>query len=147
MTWVSRRHPIHIQLQQHGTDRHGNLFFRRGHPRTGSPHEDTLILSLDLGNFSINRMMIDASSVVDLMHQSVLIQMGYQTVALHSPSRILTRFNASRTASLDEIALPITTGPTTMFVLFCVIEEPCSFNIILERSWIHAMKVIPSTYH
>ena len=53
------------------------------------PHEDALLLSLTDGNFLIRRVMIDAKSVVDLIHQPMLVQMGYQTAALHSPNKIL----------------------------------------------------------
>lgn len=34
-----------------------------------------------------------------------------------------------------------------MFVLFCVVDDPSPYNIILGRAWLHMMKVIPFTYH
>ena len=64
-----------------------------------------------------------------------------------SVGRHLTRFNGSRTSFLGEIILLVIVGPVTIFVLFCVIMDSCPLNIIVGRAWIHAMKVVPSTYH
>ena len=105
------------------------------------------MLALEIGSFIVRRVLVDIGSAVDIMHQLVLAQMGYQVLALRAPGGILTGFNGSQTTSLGEITLPVAAGPVTIFVLFYVIEDPCPFNIILGRAWIHAMKVIPSTYN
>ena len=43
---------------------------------------------------------------------------------LQSLRGILIGFNGSRTTSLGEIVLPVTVGLVTIFVLFCVTEDP-----------------------
>ena len=43
--------------------------------------------------------------------------------------------------------LPISTGPITTLVPLTVIDESSSFNSILGRMWIRAMKALPSSYH
>ena len=35
----------------------------------------------------------------------------------------------------------------TALVPLTVIDKPSSFNAILGRTWIHAMKALPSSYH
>ncbi|RVW75680.1 hypothetical protein CK203_055234 [Vitis vinifera] len=38
-------------------------------------------------------------------------------------------------------------GPIILNVQFSVVEDLSPFNAILRRTWLHYMKVIPSTYH
>lgn len=37
--------------------------------------------------------------------------------------------------------------PITMFVLFCVVNDSSSFNIILRHTWIHKTEAILFSYH
>ena len=43
--------------------------------------------------------------------------------------------------------LSVQAGPVTLKVQFSVVEDLSPFNAILGRTWLHYMKVIPSTYH
>ena len=43
--------------------------------------------------------------------------------------------------------LPVQAGPVTLKVQFSVVEDLSPFNAILGCTWLHYMKVIPSTYH
>ena len=48
---------------------------------------------------------------------------------------------------MGDIALSVKAGPVTQQVLFSVVEDLGSYNAIMGRTWLHAMKAIPSTYH
>ncbi|RVW68778.1 hypothetical protein CK203_060953 [Vitis vinifera] len=78
---------------------------------------------------------------------SVISHMGHSLTGLKNPRRILSGFNGSSTTSLGDIVLPIQAGPVTLNVQFSVVQDLSTFNIILGRTWLHYMKVIPSTYH
>ncbi|RVW21303.1 hypothetical protein CK203_110085 [Vitis vinifera] len=71
------------------------------------------------------RILVDPGSSADLLQVSVIKQMGFIPSILENPGRILFGFNGASTTSLD--------------------LSP--FNAILGRTWLHSMKVIPSTYH
>lgn len=43
--------------------------------------------------------------------------------------------------------MPVQASPVTLNVQFSVVEDLSPFNVILSRTWLHDMKVIPSTYH
>ena len=98
------------------------------------PHEDTLVISVEVGSHLVKRILVDPRTVANLLYLPTLTQMGYHVVFFHSPDRILTGFNDSQTISLEEIMLLVTVGPTTMFVTFSVLDEPSSFNAILGRT-------------
>ncbi|KAL6327271.1 hypothetical protein AAG906_017828 [Vitis piasezkii] len=73
--------------------------------------------------------------------------MGRELSGLENPGRILSGFNGATTTSLGDIVLPVQAGPVTLNVQFSVVEDLSPFNAILGRTWLHYMKVIPSTYH
>lgn len=49
--------------------------------------------------------------------------------------------------STGVIIIPIRVGPSTENTLFEVLDIEMNCNMILGNPWIHAMKVVPSTYH
>nr|CAN73594.1 hypothetical protein VITISV_004696 [Vitis vinifera] len=92
--------------------------------RTLQPYRDALILSLEVGDFDVRRILVDPGSSADLVQASVVSHMGHR-----------------------DIVLSIQAGPVTLNVQFSVVQELSPFNIILGRAWLHYMKAIPSTYH
>ena len=126
----------------------GTIIFPPVDPtRILQPHRDALILSLEIGDFDVRRILVDPGSSADLVQASVVGHMGYTLTGLENPGRILSGFNGSSTTSLGDIILPVQAGPVTLNVQFSVVQELSPFNIILGRTWLHYMKFIPSTYH
>ena len=111
------------------------------------PHHDALILSLEMRDFDVRRILIDLGSSADLLQTSVIGHMGRDLSGLENPGRILSGFNGATTTSLGDIVLPVQAGPVTLNVQFLVVQDLSPFNAILGRTWLHYMKVIPSTYH
>nr|CAN65157.1 hypothetical protein VITISV_014181 [Vitis vinifera] len=63
-------------------------------------------------------------------------QMGFPPSALENLGRILSGFNGASTTFLRDVVLP-----------FSMVEDLSFFNAIMGRTWLHGIKVIPSTYH
>ena len=74
-------------------------------------------------------------------------QMGFEPSSLENPRRTLSGFNGSFTTSLGDVTLSVQAEPVILNVLFSVVKDLSPFNAILGRTWLHSMKVIPSTYH
>ena len=126
----------------------GTIIFPPVDPtRTLQPHRDALILSLEIGDFDVRRILVDPGSSIDLVQASVVGHMGHSLAGLENPGRILSEFNGSSTTSLGDIILPVQAGTVTLNVQFSVVQELSPFNVILGRTWLHYMKAIPSTYH
>nr|CAN79601.1 hypothetical protein VITISV_015421 [Vitis vinifera] len=126
----------------------GTIIFPLVDPtRTLQPHRDALILSLEIGDFDVRRILVDPGNSADLVQASVVSHMGHRLTGLENPGRILSGFNGSSTTSLGDIILPVQAGLVTLNVQFSVVQELSPFNVILGRTWLHYMKAIPSTYH
>ena len=74
-------------------------------------------------------------------------QMRLLPTALENPRRILSGFNGVTTTSLGDIVLPVQVGPITQNVQFSIVDDLSPFNAIMGCTWLHSIKVIPSTYH
>ncbi|RVW31533.1 Retrovirus-related Pol polyprotein from transposon 17.6 [Vitis vinifera] len=61
--------------------------------RTLQPHRDALILSLEIGDFDVRRILVDPGSSADLVQASVVGHMGHSLTGLENPGRILSGFN------------------------------------------------------
>ncbi|XP_028081030.1 uncharacterized protein LOC114282529 [Camellia sinensis] len=56
-------------------------------------------------------------------------------------------FNANPEYFLEKIVLLVRAGTQTLEVEFPVVKFPSPYNLIMDRTWLHAMKAILSTYH
>ena len=71
-------------------------------------------------------------------------------VPLDKPSsagRILSGFNGATTLTMGDITFPVKAGPVIQQVLFSVVEDLGTYNVIVGQARLHAMKAVPSTYH
>ena len=115
--------------------------------RVITPHYDALVLTVCINNFDVHKVLVDPSSVVDLLHLPALKQMRVPMDHLCSAGRVLSGFNGATTLSVGDITFSVKVGPVTQQVLFSVVEDLGLHNVILGRAWLHAMKAIPSRYH
>ena len=115
--------------------------------RVITPHYDALILTLCINNFDVHKILVDPGSAVELLHLPAFMQMKVPLSYLISADIILSRFNGSTTLTVGEISFSVKAGPVTQQVLFSVVEDLGPYNAIVSRTWLHAMKAIPLTYH
>ena len=100
-----------------------------------------------MGDFDVRRILVNPGSSADLVQASVICHMGRNLTGLENPRRILSGFNGVATTSLGDIVLSVQADPVTLNMQFSVVQDLSPFNVILGRTWLHYMKVIPSTYH
>ena len=112
--------------------------------RVITPHHDALVLTLCINDFDI---LVDPGSTADLLQLPAFRQMNISFNKLSSASRIISGFNGATTVMMGNIALPVKAGPVVQQVLFLVVEDLGPYNSIVGRAWLHAMKVVHSTYH
>ncbi|XP_074305863.1 uncharacterized protein LOC141641085 [Silene latifolia] len=73
--------------------------------------------------------------------------MGFSEKDLLRKAVPLVGFSGEMKHSLGEIVIPTFAGGINKQVRYLVIDGPSNYNVILDRPWIHEMKVVPSTYH
>ena len=115
--------------------------------RVITPHYDALILTLCINNFDVQRVLVDPGSAIELLHLLTFRQMRVPLSHLSSADRVLSGFNGATTLTVGDIAISVKAGPVTQQVLFSMVKDLGPYNAIVGRTWLHAMKVVPSTYH
>ncbi|KAF8079797.1 hypothetical protein N665_1000s0002 [Sinapis alba] len=111
------------------------------------PHNDPLLVELQIGTCEVTRVLIDTGSYVDLIFRQTLIKMMVDLKDIKPSSRALTRFNGSSTTLFGTIRLNVFIGGVNKLIKFFVIDIETQYNAILGTPWLHLMKAVPSTYH
>ena len=126
----------------------GPISFHPVNPtRVITPHYDALVLTACINRFDVHRVLFEPGSATNLLHLPDFMQMRIPIDHLNSAGRVLSGFNGVTTLTVGDIAFPVKAGPVTQQLLFLVVEDLGPYNAILGRTWLHAMKAIPSTYH
>ncbi|KAF6164647.1 hypothetical protein GIB67_032875 [Kingdonia uniflora] len=133
-------------LPESGSRRKGIFFEDCDTRHMKYPHHDALVIMLKMRNFVMHTMMVDTGSRVEILFQCTIDQMGLSHRVVQGETDI-SGFNGSKEVRVGKITLPITAGPTTVDVIFYVINDQSRYLGILGRYWLHNMEAIPSTFH
>ncbi|KAG7567917.1 Reverse transcriptase domain [Arabidopsis thaliana x Arabidopsis arenosa] len=71
------------------------------------PHDDALVIILDVANFEVSRILIDTGSSVDLIFLGTLEMMGISRADIVGPPSPLVAFTSESAMSLGTIKLPV----------------------------------------
>ncbi|XP_074300764.1 uncharacterized protein LOC141632081 [Silene latifolia] len=75
------------------------------------------------------------------------IEDGFSEKDMVKKAGPLVGFSGETKQSLGEIVVPTFAGSMNKHVRYLVIDGPSTYNVILDRPWIHEIKAVPSTYH
>ncbi|XP_016452361.1 uncharacterized protein LOC107776920 [Nicotiana tabacum] len=109
-------------------------------------HNDALVISLNILDFKIKRVLMDLGSSTNIIQWRVLEQ-AKLTGSIIPAAKLLAWFNLASVTTRGEILLPTNTEGVTKTTLFEVVDDDMGYNIILGRPWLHEIKDLPSTYH
>ncbi|KAG7552243.1 Retrotransposon gag domain [Arabidopsis thaliana x Arabidopsis arenosa] len=104
------------------------------------PHDNALVITLDVANFKVSRILIDTGSSVDLIFLGTLERMGISRADIVGPPSPLVAFTSESAMSLGTIKLPVLAKNVSKIVDFVVFDKPAAYNIILGTPWIYQMK-------
>ncbi|XP_074377782.1 uncharacterized protein LOC141719310 [Apium graveolens] len=117
----------------------------RGHVKV--PQQDSLIISLPIGNCLIKRILVDNGSAANIMILSTLNQMGLAESDMIMKTTTLVGFSGETKRTMGEISLSMYAQGVNLLQRFLIIDGIDSTYIIMGRPWIHNLKAVPSTYH
>ncbi|KAF8113621.1 hypothetical protein N665_0047s0028 [Sinapis alba] len=86
------------------------------------PHNDPLIIELQIGTCEVTRVLVDTGSSIDLIFRQTLIKMMIDLKDIKPSSRALTGFNGSSTTLLGTIRLNVLVGGVNKLIKFSVID-------------------------
>ncbi|XP_028061232.1 uncharacterized protein LOC114264732 [Camellia sinensis] len=95
----------------------------------------------------VRRILIDRGSFGDIMYVRWYKEFGLHKDDLEQSDNLMVGFNGTPTWPLGTMSLEMQVGSKKVIIEFNVIDTPSTYNIILERPWLHVMRVVPSTLH
>ncbi|XP_050139017.1 uncharacterized protein LOC126615250 [Malus sylvestris] len=107
------------------------------------PHDDALVVSVQLAHAIVDRMMVDNGSAVNLLQLSVIQKMGLESTIIRR-AEVLTGFNGHTSTAIGHIILDVKTPPVVSKQTFTIVSDPSPYNGILGRPWLIKLDAVTS---
>jgi hypothetical protein len=118
---------------------------------THQPHDDALVVTINIAGFTTTRVMIDNRSSANILYLPTYQQMRLDKDKLRPMDAPLVGFTGDKVCPVGIITLPITVGtyPKTISktVDFLVVNCPLAYNEIIGRPMLNRLRAVTSTYH
>ena len=115
------------------------------------PHDDALVVSLQVGDYNLHRVLVDNGSSADILYYPAYQQMKISKEQLIPTNTPLVGFGGAKVFPLGAVALAVTAGDypqqVTKEVTFLVVDHSSAYNAIIGRPTLNAWKAATSTYH
>ncbi|XP_070049119.1 uncharacterized protein [Nicotiana tomentosiformis] len=107
----------------------------------------TTLKGNDLAPHEIESVLLKKFGSSDNIIQWKVLEQAKLTGSIIPATKLLAGFNLASVKTRGEILLLTNAEGVMKTTLFEVVDGYMGYNIILGRSWLHEMKVVPSTYH
>uniref|UniRef100_A0A2N9EVJ5 Uncharacterized protein n=1 Tax=Fagus sylvatica TaxID=28930 RepID=A0A2N9EVJ5_FAGSY len=118
---------------------------------THQPHDDALVITVNIAGFTTRRVMVDNGSSADILYLPAYQQMQLDKDKLRPMDAPLVGFTGDKVCPVGIVTLPITVGthPKTVSktVDFLVVNCPSAYNAIIGRPTLNRLRAVTSTYH
>ena len=114
------------------------------------PYCDALVIIVMMANNNVHRILVDNGSSIDILYYQVQ-KIGLKACDLKPSPNLVYDFTGDSVIPMGIISLPMIMGeyPRQSYVMsdFLVIDQPSTFNAVLGRPSLRALKAITSIYH
>ena len=115
------------------------------------PHDDPLVVRAVVANKTVHRVLVDNRSSADIIFASAFDKMGIGREKLDPVNMHMRGFSGEKVLPLGSIQLMLTLGEppcqATTTTRFLIVDAPSTYNMLLGRPSLNAIKAIPSAYH
>ena len=123
-------------------------FSPRDIPKDKPNHNVPLYLEVFIHKAKVRCVLIDGGGRLNIYTLNVVKGLGYSEEDVDPSHRIIINtYDDGEHFSKGVITLLVRVGPAIENTLFHVLDIEMNCNMILGCPWLHAMKVVPSTYH
>ncbi|XP_056691650.1 uncharacterized protein [Spinacia oleracea] len=110
------------------------------------PHDDPLVLELEVANFPVKRCLIDGGNSANIIFWEAFVQLNIDHTELSRVNYPVIGFSGASVYPEGSIRLPVQIGKGAsardMMVDFLVIKVPAAYNVIIGRPFIHDAQAV-----
>jgi hypothetical protein len=110
-------------------------------------HLKALYLKGYINGQPLNKILVDIGAAVNIMPYSVLCRLGRSTGDLIKTNVTLNDFNGQISEAQGVLSVDLIVGSKTVPTSFFIVNSKSTYNVLLDRDWIHANCCIPSTMY
>ncbi|XP_023634631.1 uncharacterized protein LOC111829555 [Capsella rubella] len=111
------------------------------------PHNDSIVVEVTMGNYDVERVLIDTGSTVNVLFLGTLAKMGISESEIKPKARTLTGYDGTTRLAMGDIKIEVKVGVVAKKLKLTVVDAPLIYNAILGSTWIYAMRAIHYVYH
>ena len=114
---------------------------------TIQPHDDALVITLQIGGYDVRRVMVDQGNTTEIMYPDLYKGLDLRAEDLTPYSSPLVSFEGKVIIPKGQIRLPVQTGSETVEVDFIMVDAYSPYTTIVARPWLHTLGAVSSTLH
>ena len=119
--------------------------------RLHHPLDDALVVSLQIGDYNMHRVLVYNGSSADILYYLTFQQMRIDREQLTPTNAPIVGFGGTKVFPLGAITLSVMTGDypkqITREVIFLIVDCSSTYNAILGRPTLNSWKAVTLTYH
>ena len=149
--WQRQVHSVHMipSFKQRQTNQ--DMSFNEADARgVKQPHNDPLVIMLNIEGFNTKRILVDNGSSADIIYLPAFQQLKLDPKRLRPFESPFVSFSGDRVYPKGIVTLTITVGAQprqlTRQLDFLVVDCPSSYNVIIGRPTLNRWKAATSTY-
>ena len=114
---------------------------------TIQPHDDALVITLQIGGYDVKRVMVDQGSATEIMYLDLYKGLNLKAEDLTPYSSPLVSFKGKIIIPKGQIRLPVQTGSEVVEVDFIVMDAYSPYTTIITKPWLHTLGAVSSALH
>ena len=114
---------------------------------TIQPHNDALVITLQIGGYDVKRLMVDQGSAAELMYPYLYKGLNLKAEDLTPYSSPSVSFEGKIIIPKGQVRLLVQTGSEVVEVNFIVVDAFSPYTAIVARPWLHILGAVSSTLH
>ncbi|XP_075633762.1 uncharacterized protein LOC142606265 [Castanea sativa] len=117
-------------------------FFDEDKVGTSQPHDNALVVTLQIRGYDVKRVLVDQGSSAEIMYPDLYKGLKLRPDDLTRYDSPLVGFDGKIVILKGQIRLPVQARLEVVEV-----DAYSPYSVIVARPWLHAMGTVPSTLH
>ena len=118
---------------------------------TVQPHDDPMVITVQIANCLVHRFLIDTGSSVDILFKRAHEQLNLKNSCFNSCTSLLYGFTGDSVMPMGTKILSVIVGEApfqqNIMTEFIVVDTPSTYNAILGRPYLSGIRGVLSIYH